>query len=68
MILPEMLGYGETDRPTDPTAYSRVLIADAVAGILAAENVDNVIVLGHDWVRSELVVRPIQRILVAYQR
>lgn len=50
VIIPEMLGYGGTDKPTEASAYSRVLVADSVAGILAAENIDKVIVLGHDWV------------------
>lgn len=53
IIVPEMLGYGETDRPTEAKEYSRASIAEHVAGILTAEKVDRVIVLGHDWVRAE---------------
>lgn len=50
IIIPEMLGYGETARPVDVEEYSRVRISESLNGILAVEKVEKVIVLAHDWV------------------
>lgn len=50
IILPEMLGYGETARPVDLKEYSYMRIIESVAGIVAYEKVEKVILLGHDWV------------------
>lgn len=57
VIVPEMLGYGETERPTEVVAYSRLRIGESLAAILAAESVDKVVVLGHDWVRAKITMK-----------
>ncbi|KAK1224640.1 hypothetical protein PQX77_012442 [Marasmius sp. AFHP31] len=50
LIIPDMLGYGNTDRPTDPEMYKSSLISRDIVDILDAESVDNnVVVVGHDW-------------------
>lgn len=49
IIVPDFLGYGGTDKPTDPTAYVGSGHALDVADILAGEKVDKVIAIGHDW-------------------
>lgn len=49
LIVPDMLGYGGTDKPTDPAAYlSRAMSRDLV-DLLDAEGVDTAIAIGHDW-------------------
>jgi len=49
VILPELLGYGETDKPTEVEAYAFNPMCKQLAGILDAEGVDKVIGLGHDF-------------------
>ncbi|OCH86220.1 alpha/beta-hydrolase [Obba rivulosa] len=49
LIVPDMLGYGGTDKPTDPELYKQGLMAADLIDILDAENVDKAIVIGHDW-------------------
>jgi len=49
LIVPDMLGYGGTSIPTDPTAYKHTLLAKDVLDILDAEKVQQAIVIGHDW-------------------
>jgi soluble epoxide hydrolase / lipid-phosphate phosphatase len=44
-----MLGYGGSDKATDPALYTPAGLAKDVIDILNAENVDKVIVAGHDW-------------------
>ena len=53
MIVPELLGYGETDKPTDVEAYAFNPMCKQIAGILDAEGVDKVIGLGHDFGESK---------------
>ena len=49
IIVPDMLGYGGTDKPTDPSAYVGSKIAKDLVEILDAENIEKVIAIGHDW-------------------
>ncbi|EMD40596.1 hypothetical protein CERSUDRAFT_148764 [Gelatoporia subvermispora B] len=49
LIIPDMLGYGGTDKPTDPALYKQSLIAADLIDILNAEHVDKAIAIGHDW-------------------
>ncbi|KAF8064071.1 alpha/beta-hydrolase [Lyophyllum atratum] len=49
LIVPDMLGYGGTDKPTDPAQYAQSLMSQDVIDILDFENVDKVIAIGHDW-------------------
>lgn len=49
IIAPDMLGYGGTSKPTDPAAYRHILVAKDIVEILDAEQLDQVIGVGHDW-------------------
>jgi soluble epoxide hydrolase / lipid-phosphate phosphatase len=49
VILPDVLGYADSDKPTDPQIYNPRLIAQDFADILSAESVSRVLVIGHDW-------------------
>lgn len=49
LIVPDMLGYGGTDKPTDPQIYKLSAIAKDLIDILDAEKVQTVITIGHDW-------------------
>ena len=49
IIVPDMLGYAGTDKPTDPAQYVGTGIARDLADLLDAESVDNVVAIGHDW-------------------
>ncbi|KAJ3557331.1 hypothetical protein NM688_g1528 [Phlebia brevispora] len=49
IIAPDMLGYGDTDKPTDPSLYVSSKISKDLVDILDAEQVDTAIVIGHDW-------------------
>lgn len=48
LILPDLLGYGGTDKPTDPAAYAYHLMVRDIVDILDAEGIDKVVSLGHD--------------------
>ena len=57
LIIPDLLGYGDTDKPTDPALYVSSLMSKDLAEILDAEKVKKVVAIGHDWyVRSFLVL------------
>ncbi|EKM56413.1 uncharacterized protein PHACADRAFT_118086 [Phanerochaete carnosa HHB-10118-sp] len=45
----DMLGYGGTDKPTDPAAYVPSLICKDIIDVLDAEKIEGVIAVGHDW-------------------
>jgi soluble epoxide hydrolase/lipid-phosphate phosphatase len=49
ILAPDLLGYGDTDGPAAVEAYSMKRMSDHLAGILAKENVKQVIAVGHDW-------------------
>ncbi len=49
LIVPDMLGYGGTSKPIDPSAYRHSLITKDIVELLDAENADRVIAIGHDW-------------------
>ncbi|EKM57396.1 uncharacterized protein PHACADRAFT_255121 [Phanerochaete carnosa HHB-10118-sp] len=49
VLAPDMLGYGETAKPTDPAAYVPSLISKDLVDILDAEKLDKVVAVGHDW-------------------
>ncbi|KAG6911058.1 hypothetical protein DXG01_004572 [Tephrocybe rancida] len=49
LIIPDMLGYGGTDKPADYADYRMSLMCQDVIDILDAENVDQAIAVGHDW-------------------
>ncbi|GJE83987.1 alpha/beta-hydrolase [Phanerochaete sordida] len=49
VLAPDMLGYGGTDKPTDPAAYVPSLMTRDIVDVLDAEKLDKVIAVGHDW-------------------
>jgi soluble epoxide hydrolase / lipid-phosphate phosphatase len=49
VIAPDMLGYGKTSIPTDPTAYRGSLMAKDLIELLDQEGVEKVVGIGHDW-------------------
>jgi pimeloyl-ACP methyl ester carboxylesterase len=49
LIVPDLLGYGGTAKPTDAAAYKQSLICADLVDILDAEKVSQAIVIGHDW-------------------
>ncbi|KAJ7621601.1 alpha/beta-hydrolase [Mycena polygramma] len=49
IIAPDLLGYGGTDKPTDPRFYVGSGHAQDAIDILDHENIDKVITVSHDW-------------------
>lgn len=49
IIAPDLLGYGGTDKPTDPAQYRGKKMASEVVEILDHENILKVHGIGHDW-------------------
>ncbi|PBK78288.1 alpha/beta-hydrolase [Armillaria solidipes] len=49
LIVPDMLGYGGTSKPTDPADYRSSLITKDIVEIIDAENATRVVAIGHDW-------------------
>ncbi|OQD80025.1 hypothetical protein PENANT_c040G02023 [Penicillium antarcticum] len=49
VIAPDLLGYGDTDKPTDQTSYRLNSMSYHMAEILDIENVERCVALGHDW-------------------
>ncbi|KAJ7590104.1 alpha/beta-hydrolase [Mycena floridula] len=48
LIVPDMLGYGGTSKPTDLEAYKSTLICKDLIEILDSEKISKCIVIGHD--------------------
>jgi soluble epoxide hydrolase/lipid-phosphate phosphatase len=49
IIVPDCLGYAGTDKPTDTNLYAYKDQAEDLADILDSENIDDAIIIGHDW-------------------
>lgn len=49
IIIPDMLGYDGTDKPTDVSAYAWNLVTKDLTDILDAEDRAQCIAIGHDW-------------------
>lgn len=49
LVVPDMLGYGGTDKPADYKEYLHTLLAKDLVDILDHEKLSNVIAIGHDW-------------------
>lgn len=49
VIVPDLRGYGGTDKPADVGAYALPFLAGDVLGVLASLGVDRAHVVGHDW-------------------
>ncbi|RMZ34704.1 hypothetical protein D0859_01118 [Hortaea werneckii] len=56
IVIPDLLGYAGTTKPADLKAYDYRLMCQDMLGILAAEGIeDNVITIGHDFARFNLL-------------
>ena len=49
VIVPDMRGYGRSDKPADVRAYAVMALAGDVLAVMGAEGVDRAHVVGHDW-------------------
>lgn len=49
MIIPDMLGYDGTDKPTDPAEYAWEKLTKDIIDIADAEDAQNIVSIGHDW-------------------
>lgn len=49
LVVPDMLGYGGTTKPTNPEEYKSSLMIKDITDILDAETVGHCVVIGHDW-------------------
>lgn len=49
VVAPDLIGYGDTDKPANLELYSLALICSQVLSILDHEQLKTVIVLGHDF-------------------
>ncbi|KAF8308817.1 alpha/beta-hydrolase [Clavulina sp. PMI_390] len=49
VVVVELPGFGSSSHPKEVERYSPIAIADAVAGILAAEGIQKSIIIGHGW-------------------
>lgn len=49
IIIPDLLGYDGTDKPTDPAAYKWNLMTQDLIEIIDTEKFSKVISIGHDW-------------------
>lgn len=49
VIAPDLLGYGDTDKPTDLNAYRMKVMSSHVVEILDLEKVSRAVLVSHDW-------------------
>ena len=49
VIAPDLLGYGDTDKPKEPEAYRLKKMAGEAASLLDALDIKTVIGVSHDW-------------------
>ncbi|KAF5007500.1 hypothetical protein FDECE_6172 [Fusarium decemcellulare] len=49
VIAPDLLGYGESSKPDDPSYYAWDHMAADLIEILTTEEIPRVVSLGHDW-------------------
>jgi soluble epoxide hydrolase/lipid-phosphate phosphatase len=49
IIIPDLLGYGGTDKPTDPAEYSWNAMTKDLIEVIDTEKADKVVSIGHDW-------------------
>ena len=48
-VVPDQRGYGQSDKPTDVSAYSLPFLVADVIGMLDALSIERAHVVGHDW-------------------
>jgi pimeloyl-ACP methyl ester carboxylesterase len=49
VIVPDLRGYGRSDKPADPEAYSMRLLVGDVLAVLSDAGAERAHVVGHDW-------------------
>ena len=49
VVVPDLLGYGSTDKPHALEPYACKLISKDVVDILEKEGLSGVVAVGHDW-------------------
>jgi len=49
VIVPDALGYGGSDKPTEVAAYSTKNLANDMVALLDAEDISKAVIVGHDW-------------------
>lgn len=49
LVIPDLLGYDGTDKPTDIQAYNSKGMTDDVYELVDSEGLDKIIPAGHDW-------------------
>ncbi|KAH8105367.1 epoxide hydrolase [Cristinia sonorae] len=49
IVIPDMFGYGGTDKPVDPAQYRLKLLNQDLVDLLDKEGVNGAIAVGHDW-------------------
>ncbi|KAF7432683.1 hypothetical protein PC9H_004625 [Pleurotus ostreatus] len=49
VVVPDMLGYGDTDKPFDAKEYSTKQLCSDLAALLDHLKVERAVIVGHDW-------------------
>ncbi|KAK2591164.1 hypothetical protein QQS21_011140 [Conoideocrella luteorostrata] len=49
VIAPDLLGYGDSDKPTDTNKYKLKTLSRDIDAIIGHEGLDTVVGVGHDW-------------------
>jgi pimeloyl-ACP methyl ester carboxylesterase len=49
VVVPDMLGYGQTDMPSESDLYSAKRLSDDLAALLDLLGITKAVVIGHDW-------------------
>ena len=55
LIVPDQLGYGGSDKPTEAAAYTHSSLAKDLIDILDHQKATDVIAIGHDWCKYLLL-------------
>src|SRR6516165_2874135 len=49
VVVPDLRGYGQSDKPAEVDAYNLLFLAGDVAAVLDALDIGRAHVVGHDW-------------------
>ncbi|KDQ08875.1 hypothetical protein BOTBODRAFT_179509 [Botryobasidium botryosum FD-172 SS1] len=49
VVAPDMIGYGQTEKPSDLQSYTSKSICDDLAALLDCIGVSKAVLIGHDW-------------------
>jgi len=61
VIVPDLLGHGESDKPHDPAAYGNPSVAAGVLAVLDSERVGVAHVWGYSWGTMIAEISPLGR-------